>query len=76
MADEYKPRTEAVPEIPWYYPQDPNSPCINMTDAEFSAYIKMRRKEFEDPATHCRHGYRLEVVSECYKCRVESGGAK
>jgi len=76
MADEkYKPRPEEdMPQIPWYYPQEPDSPCINMTDEEFGAYIRQKRKEFEDPTTHCRHGYKLENF--CYQCKKLAGEVK
>ena len=73
MADEkYKPRPESdMPQIPWYYPQEPDSPCLNMTDEEFGAYIREKRKLFE--ATHCSHGYK---PGECYQCKKLSGEVK
>jgi hypothetical protein len=31
-----------------HYPMLPDNPCLNMTDDELKAYIRMRYKEFEE----------------------------
>jgi hypothetical protein len=45
----YKGRTDWGFTAPCakHYPMDVDNPCLNMTETEFLAYIRMRRREFE-----------------------------